>query len=157
MNSLSNTALQLKNDYPQITFLSGDSFLWSPKEKSVTYKDTSEESESPVWSLLHEVSHGILDHQDYDSDFELIKLETEAWQHAIKLGKSYNIDIDHEYVQDCLDTYRDWLHQRSTCPNCQNISTQQKSNNYRCFNCGSTWAVSKSRFCRPYRMTTSPK
>ena len=142
---------RLRADYPAIKFVLGDSFYWSPKDHSVTYSLSSTQSTIARWSLLHEVSHGILNHTSYHSDFELMELEVEAWSHAQKIAKHYGIKIDPEHIQDCLDTYRDWLHRRSTCPACGVVSVQKDSRTYQCFNCKTTWHVSSSRFCRPYR------
>lgn len=148
---------KLRADYPDISFVKGESFFWSPKDKTVTYADVSTMLEVADWALLHEISHGILGHTDYHSDFELVQLEVAAWQHARKLAKDYGIKIDPEHIQDCLDTYRDWLHRRSTCPTCGTVSLQHSSKSYRCINCGAAWNVSNSRFCRPYRRLAAAK
>jgi hypothetical protein len=142
---------QLRMDYPNITFVAGSAFFWSPKDTSVTYNDKTQQPEVACWSLLHEVSHGILRHTSYQSDFELMELEVSAWHKATALAKKYNITIDPEHIQDCLDTYRDWLHRRSSCPTCTTVSLQKDPKTYICFNCDTTWGVSSSRFCRPYR------
>lgn len=149
MKSLLN---RLEADYPEISFVEGESFYWSPNESTVTYVIVSTQPEVSKWSLLHEVSHGILGHTDYSTDFELMQLEVAAWKKAVTLGKKYGIKIDLEHVEDCLDTYRDWLHRRSTCPTCGVVSLQTSERTYKCINCDSTWRVSNSRFCRPYRM-----
>lgn len=151
---MKNLLKKLESDYPDIQFIEGESFYWSPKDSSVTYTAISPAPEVAAWSLLHEVSHGILKHSVYTSDFELVQLEVAAWQHAEELGKKYGIKIDPDHIQDCLDTYRDWLHRRSTCPTCGNVSTQADARTYKCFNCKSSWSVSNSRFCRPYRRKT---
>lgn len=148
---MKNLLDRLKADYPAISFIEGEAFFWSPKNQTVTYAQISTLPEVAKWSLLHEVSHGILGHTGYTSDFELVRLEVAAWQHASKLAKRYGIKIDPEHIQDCLDTYRDWLHRRSTCPTCGTVSLQADPKTYRCFNCKTTWRVSNSRFCRPYR------
>jgi hypothetical protein len=141
----------LVSDYPNINFVKGDSFYWSPKDTTITYSTSSTQPQIADWSLLHELSHGILGHTTYRSDFELMELEVEAWSYASRLSKNYDIKIDPEHIQDCLDTYRDWLHRRSTCPKCGTVSAQKDSTTYSCFNCKTTWKVSGSRFCRPYR------
>lgn len=146
---------KLRVDYPNITFTEGKSFYWSPKDNSVTFALISTQPDIADWSLLHEVSHGILGHTNYSSDFELVQLEVGAWQHAQRLGRRYGIRIDPEHIQDCLDTYRDWLHRRSTCPTCSMVSIQTDPKTYRCLNCSATWHVSNSRFCRPYRRLQS--
>ncbi len=142
---------KLAADYPTIAFVQGDSFFWSPKRHTVTYAPGSTQPEIAKWSLLHEVSHGILGHEDYRSDFELMQLEVAAWQYAKSLAKKYDVKIDPEHIQDCLDTYRDWLHGRAACPTCGTVSAQKDPGTYECFNCRTTWHVSNSRFCRPYR------
>ncbi|MDQ3065467.1 MAG: hypothetical protein M3Q36_04340 [bacterium] len=142
---------KLRQDYPIVKFVHGDTFYWSPKDQKVIYDPMANQPGIATWSLLHEVSHGILEHSYYHSDFELVKLEVEAWSQAEKLAKHYEITIDPEHIQDCLDTYRDWLHRRSTCPTCSVVSIQKTPNMYKCLNCTTSWRVSSSRFCRPYR------
>lgn len=145
---------KLERDYPHIVFLKGAQFRWSPKTNEVVYSLEGKSTSPAAWSLLHEVGHALLGHQRYTSDFELVEMEAAAWQKAQEVGKIYNIVIDADHVQDCLDSYRDWLHQRSACPQCEARSLQQENGEYRCFNCSTEWHVSTSRFCRPYRMTT---
>ncbi len=141
----------LKADYPHISFVQGKSFFWSPGDQTVTFAAHSEQPEVACWSLLHEVSHGILGHQSYKTDFELVQLEVQAWQHAQELAAAYGLEINADHIQDCLDTYRDWLHRRSTCPACTVNSAQKDPATYHCLNCRTVWKVSNSRFCRPYR------
>jgi hypothetical protein len=107
--------------------------------------------------VLHELAHAILDHSDYHGDFELLKLESDAWELAAKIGQSYNILIDDEHIQNCLDTYRDWLHRRSACPSCGTHVLQQDSAQYHCFNCNTSWHVSSGKFVRAYRKTIKTK
>lgn len=145
----------LRKDYPDIVFVEGDSFYWSPIDQTITYAQLSTQPDVAKWSLLHEVSHCLLEHKSYSSDFELVQLEVDAWQQARELSSNYGIKIDPEHIQDCLDTYRDWLHRRSSCPKCGLVSAQEDSRTYRCFNCKSLWHVSSSRFCRPYRRTAT--
>jgi hypothetical protein len=142
---------RLELDYPDIRFVQGEAYYWSPQDKSVTYGQSTMQPDIASWSLLHEVSHGILNHTGYQSDFELMELEVAAWQHARTLAKHYGMKIDPEHIEDCLDTYRDWLHRRSTCPTCRTVSLQSNPETYTCFNCQTSWRVSTSRFCRPYR------
>ncbi len=152
---MSNLINRLQELLPEISFVAGDSFYWSPKTKLVTF--ISEDSETNDWALLHEAAHAQLDHQSYDSDFELLQLEVAAWDKARILGNQFDVTIDENHIQDCLDTYRDWLHQRSTCPSCSSVSFQASPREYRCHNCHTTWQVSNSRFCRPYRLRTFDK
>jgi len=146
--------IQIARDYPQFKFLPGAQELWSPRTNSITYND----SESPRelrYGLLHELAHALLGHTNYQSDFELLKMEAEAWRLAAKLGRSYKIKLDKNHIQDCLDTYRDWLHRRSQCPTCETRVLQTDPHTYKCFNCGTSWQVSARRFARPYRLKTA--
>lgn len=151
---------QLKIDFPDLTFKAGEVFSWSSKDHTVFYVKNASDDNNPIWSLLHEVGHGLLEHQTYATDFELVHLEAAAWEKATALGKSYGHQVDQEHIQDCLDTYRDWLHQRSACPNCLATSLQSNMTTYCCYNCNASWRVTRSRICRPYRrlqkQTTRP-
>lgn len=144
----------VKAAYPALEFIQGDAFSWSPKDRTVTYAHRGSDETPAEWSLLHELAHALLDHQTYETDFELLLLEATAWHKAKALGVEYDIAIDEEHIQDCLDTYRDWLYQRSCCPSCTNTSLQQDAVTYKCFNCGASWTVTSSRFCRPYRLSS---
>jgi len=141
---------RLKQDYEWITFMPGSTASWSPQDKQVTY-EPSEEIPA-TWSLLHELGHALAAHSQYESDVSLLQKETEAWEKAVGISSTYKIEISDEHVQACLDTYRDWLHKRSTCPNCTGHGVQQSKALYCCVNCQSTWTVSSARFCRPYRL-----
>lgn len=150
---MGNLILKLKDKYPKLTFSQSDSFYWSPETKEIFY-DKKAKGKLNEWSLLHESGHALLGHSHYDADFMLIKLEVEAWQKAKEIANLLDISIDEDHIQDCLDTYRDWLYKRSVCPKCSNKSLQESDfKNYRCFNCHMRWHVSSSRFCRTYRMS----
>lgn len=142
---------QLKAKFPDIGFVAGARFSWSPAKREVIFCKDAQDNAVDNWSLLHEVGHALLEHDDYETDFELLQLEVEAWQKAEEIAEDFCLTIDKEHIQDCLDTYRDWLYQRSTCPRCTNCSLQSGSKTYRCFNCDMSWHVSSSRLCRPYR------
>lgn len=141
MNSINNLLPAIKKDYPNIKFAVGEDFHWSPKDNTIYYSSHQQSAEHGTWALLHEVAHAQLGHQTYLNDFDLIKLESKTWQLAYKLGKKYSVNIDKEYIQDCIDTYRDWLHSRATCPNCNIVSMQRDDLLYQCFNCKTTWKV----------------
>lgn len=151
-------AKKLAAAYPHLKFVPATSFYWCPETSEVFYDDTKYDQQSSIWSLLHETSHGLLEHTTYKADLELLHLEVAAWNHALTLATAHGVAIDGEYVQDCLDTYRDWLYRRSLCPGCGAQCLQMDSTNfYRCFNCRMRWHVSPSRFCRPYRRSTTAK
>jgi len=141
---------KLQADYPAYRFIVGEGLCWSPANGQILYR--LDDSEAAISGVLHELAHAVLGHQDYCSDIDLLQKEVAAWQQAITLASLYKQSIDPNHAQDCLDTYRDWLHKRSTCPICQICGVQQKSTQYTCINCGQAWRVSSSRFCRAYRL-----
>lgn len=147
---------RLSVDYPDFQFNPGREENWSARTNTITFKPDQPEQEL-YYGLLHELAHALLGHANYHGDFELIKLESQAWELAASIGKRYQIHINEEHVQNCLDTYRDWLHRRSTCPNCGMHVLQRDSSTYQCFNCQSIWQVSSGRFVRPYRKTIKLK
>lgn len=143
---------QLRAELPNITFEIGTSLHWSPEHQKITYRE--DPSDENIWGLIHEAGHARLGHNQYSSDMELLQLEVAAWSEAEKIASRLQLTIDPEHIQDCLDTYRDWLHQRSTCPRCGIVSFQETARAYHCYNCHKAWSVSASRFCRPYRLGT---
>jgi hypothetical protein len=140
----------VSRDYPKLSFQKADIFCWCPQKREIQY-DSSASSQDGRWAVLHELSHALLKHATYSYDFELLSLEVAAWQKAKEIALIYDQHIDEDHIQNCLDTYREWLHQRSTCPVCENHCLQSLPTQYNCFNCHSTWRVTASRFCRPYR------
>jgi hypothetical protein len=142
--------------FPELTFRAGQHFYWSPENQEIVYSETTrEKNKTAAWSLLHETSHALLGHKNYQNDFQLVSMEVEAWERAKQLTHELALDeIDENHVQDCLDTYRDWLHKRCLCPNCETRSFQTTAEQYSCHNCGAQWHVTPSRFCRAYRLGT---
>src|SRR3972149_3384023 len=142
---------RLRADYPHFKFKPGKQVHWSPKSNTISY-NRRESPRQLKYGVLHELAHALLGHSSYQNDFELLKLEALAWELAAKIGRKYKIVLSNDHIQNCLDTYRDWLHQRSRCPNCGMNSVQKDSFTYRCFNCQAIWQVNSGRFVRPYRM-----
>jgi hypothetical protein len=144
---------QLSTRFSGLSFVAGKQFCWSPETQEIFYKSGAG-GEHASWSLLHETGHALLGHTSYHADFELVLLEVAAWGKARELATDLGVSIDEDHIQDCLDTYRDWLYKRSICPSCSTKSIQQNDfSHYRCFNCRTTWGVTASRFCRSYRST----
>ena len=144
---------QLRMRFPDLQFVAGSRFCWSPATNEIIY-DADRQDETAMWSLLHETGHALLEHQSYLADFELLRIEMAAWQKARQLAADLDITINENHIQDCLDTYRDWLYKRSICPTCSTKALQQNDYaHYRCFNCHTVWKVTPSRFCRAYRAT----
>lgn len=150
---LTDFVKQLARHYPQLRFAHADTFYWAPEHVTVYYDPKASKKEAR-WSLLHELAHGILGHTDYTTDLDLLLMEAEAWEHAQALEHQHysRVTIDNEHIQDCLDTYRDWLHARSTCPRCDQVGLQQNRVTYVCINCRQAWQISSARFKRPYRL-----
>ena len=85
--------------------------------------------------LLHEVAHAVLGHRDFKMDVERLRMEMEAWEKARELARVYGVEYDEDLAQMELDTYRDWLHQKSRCPECGLTRFQNLSGQYRCPRC----------------------
>lgn len=141
--------LELKKDHPGLVFSPGQSHCWSPEYGQISYEDAGKAHS--VEGLLHELGHARMGHTGYVSDLELLQKEVEAWQEALLLAELYAVTFDQNHMQDCLDTYRDWIYKRSMCPSCLGTGLQRDERHYYCLNCGHTWRVTASRFCRPYR------
>ena len=146
---------RLRADYPRFSFTAGELASWSPHLQQITYRN--DEGDEAIWSLFHELGHALLDHNTYNSDLELLQKEAAAWEKAKSIGVGYKLEIHPDHIQDCLDTYRDWLHRRSTCPACNAHGLQTSQRLYQCPNCRNTWKVSSARFCRPYRLKMAQK
>lgn len=140
---------QIIADFPAYTFSEGADFHWSPTQKTVFYPQLN--SLQDIWSLLHEIAHGELAHSSYGLDIELVGMEVAAWEYATGLAANYGLKIDEDYLQDHLDTYRHWLHERSTCPECGQSGLQTK-NTYSCINCRCLWRANEARMCNLRRI-----
>lgn len=141
----------LQKHYPAISFLAGNAFAWSPADASIMYDLSNKNNGAFAFSLLHEVGHALLGHSVFKNDVVLIKLERDAWDKAVEISGSHGIKIPPEHIEQCLDTYRDWLYARSLCPNCHQCGLQTSKTSYRCVFCPHEWKVSESRLCKVTR------
>ncbi len=148
---VSSLLARLQADFPEYEFMESNRFSWHAGKKHVSYNKKPLETNEGNWALLHELGHALLGHTNYESDVELLHMEVAAWQRAKELAGVYGLHVDESYVQDALDSYRDWLHVRATCPTCHERALQSNPVTYSCHNCGTQWHVARSRFCRPYR------
>jgi hypothetical protein len=142
---------KLQARFPHLAFQEGEDFHWSPSERCVYYV-----ANDPLLDerLLHEVSHAELKHTTYTRDIELIAMERDAWGHArITLGPSFDVTIDSSVIEDDLDTYRFWLHARSSCPECSATGIQTDAKEYTCVACRATWRVNTATGCALRRYT----
>lgn len=148
-----NTALEqslineLRVRYPNIGFTENRTFMWSPTENIIYFDPERIATATGSWSLLHELGHALARHTRFETDLDLIKLERQAWRFAKQVASSLKIVIDDNHIQDCIDSYRDWLHARSRCPECSQINPQSAALQYECFNCRTKWKVSASQLC----------
>ena len=122
---------QLIEDFPEFRFVLGTKFAFRPPKTVVIGPS------EPFSQLLtlHEVGHAVCRHKDFKMDVERLKMENQAWEGARKLALKYDIEIDEELVQNELDTYRDWLHQKSRCPVCGLTRFQTPDSRYHCPRC----------------------
>lgn len=153
-NMSTNTLHTLKKSYPQLLFTPAASFFWSPQDMAIHYNPQKLTETKGKWSLIHEVAHSLLGHTTYMTDYELLSYEVAAWNKALEIAPNYGLDIKNEHIEECLDSYRDWLYARSSCPTCKLNSIQITPDTYKCLSCFCKWRVSPSRFCRPYRLKT---
>jgi len=144
MPSTHSLLAKLETDFPHLSFTAGDRFSWSPSAHTVFYDKSDMENES---ILLHELAHGVLEHRKYSKDVELLSLESAAWEKAVEISASYDVTITDDTVQDHLDTYRQWLHARSTCTQCEATGYQSGKGEYTCVACSYTWRVNEARIC----------
>lgn len=151
MPSTVSLVKRLTTDFPDFRFVPSDDFHWSSEEKAIYYDQTSNDGAS----LLHEVAHGILAHTDYSRDIELLQMERDAWGYASStLSAKYELVIDDDTIQGAIDSYRNWLHARSTCPHCKATGLQTKKEYYTCLVCHRTWHVNEARNCGLKRTIT---
>lgn len=135
---------QIKAHLPEVNFVKGSYFSWSPTTQTITYSATSEDA---IWQLLHEAGHAICQHDGYKRDIELLGYEVDAWTAAKRLASKLELTIPHDTVEDHIDSYRDWLHARSQCTACAQTGIQISSDTYRCVHCPTIWRVNDSRQC----------
>lgn len=136
---LSNFITQLATDYPDFHFVYGKRYSFRPPKTIVI---GPYEGEKTALLALHELGHGLSGAYAYNLDVERIKIESAAWQEAkkvyLKYASSHKFNLpewDDDFVEDQLDSYRDWLHSRSKCKKCGLTRYQTPEKTYRCPRC----------------------
>lgn len=136
---LNNFVAGLKKDFAQLRFREGRKFAFRPPRtiilEPVCESVNAKNAEKYRLSALHEVGHALLGHKFYTTDPERLRMESEAWAKARELCLQYNIVYDTDYAEGELDTYREWLHRRSHCPECGLTRYQTKDGEYHCPGC----------------------
>lgn len=131
---------QLRTDFEQFLFQTDETCRWSSDNNTVFYIDGDE------INLLHELGHALCEHKNFVQDIELLHIEREAWEEAKLIGERYGVMISNDKIESAMDEYRDWLHQRSLCPNCNQTGLQRRSDyRYKCLNCDTVWTVNDAR------------
>ena len=122
---------RIKQDYPTLKFTQGKRFSFrAPRTITI---GPAEENDSLL--LLHELGHALLNHQDFGTDVERLKMERAAWEKARELAPRYRIVFDDDLVENELDSYRDWLNKKSQCPKCHLTRFQTPDGKYHCPKC----------------------
>ena len=124
---------KLKKDYPDLRFKEGRKFAFRPPRTIVI----GPEEPGAELLLLHEVGHAISGHRDFDVDVKRLKMEVEAWEKARDLANNYELEFSEEVMETELDSYRDWLHQKSRCPACGLTRFETPDGQYHCPRCES--------------------
>ena len=121
----------LQADYPQFRFcLDRPRFSY---QNGTIFVGPADEYAS--LQLLHELGHALCGHTDFKTHLGRLKIEREAWDTARPLAKKYGVKWDDGYVEDSLDTYRDWLHAKSKCKKCGLTRYQTPDKKYHCPRC----------------------
>ena len=124
---------QLEDDFPGLVFRAGKKFMFRPP-KTIVFEQQKNDERSKLL-ILHEVGHALLEHKNFNTDIERVKMERDAWEKAKELCERYNVFYDEELVEAELDTYRDWLHRKSRCPQCGLTRYQGEDGRYICPKC----------------------
>lgn len=129
-----NLVERLSKDFPKLRFRQGRKFAFRPPRTIFFEPATEAEAEYKIYSmrLLHEVGHAISGHRDYTQDLKRVKMECEAWQRARELSEKYGVEYDEEIAEGELESYREWLHQKSKCPKCGLTRYQAGNGEYHC-------------------------
>jgi hypothetical protein cdiviTM7_01560 len=131
----------LQNLYPNYIFKPSSRFHFHPP-RTIYYETNLSSFKSFALQLLHELGHAVSNHRDYHCSIERLKIETEAWQVAETIYNThsewksqYHLSFDKDFAESHLDTYRHWLHQKSTCQKCGLTMFQNKKQQWVCPHC----------------------
>lgn len=150
--SLTKLIETIESDYPAINLVrDANSFSWRSHSQSITYNPNDPDAPQ---LLLHELGHAIKQHDNYNTDIQLLRMEREAWIEAQQVAHKYSISLDEDFIESSLDSYREWIHRKSTCPNCNSNGFQNVEGKYICPLCQKSWIVNDGLICRIYRRQT---
>lgn len=145
----SDLVKRLQTDFSQFNFKLDPLFYWSSSQNTIFYN-----CEANDWQflLLHELGHALLGHTYHQTDQQLLTMELDAWEQAKQLAPTYDVKINSTLIDDTVNSYRIWLHERSLCPYCHNTGFQIKDFEYQCPNCDHKWRVNSAKQVRLKRM-----
>lgn len=127
---------RVRKDFPELRFREGKKFMFRPPRTVIFVQKCGEdENDFGKMQLLHEVGHALLGHRDWETDLVRVKMECAAWEKAKELSKKYEVRYEEEFAEEELDSYRDWLHQRSKCKQCGLTRYQTRDGEYHCPQC----------------------
>lgn len=122
---------RLIGDFPNYRFVLGAKFSFRPP-RTIVIGPLEPFSRLLV---LHELGHAVCKHKGFRMDITRLKMENQAWEEARKFAIRYGIEVNETIIQNELDTYRDWLHQKSRCPICGLTRFQTPDSQYHCPRC----------------------
>jgi len=132
--------LELTAEFPRFSWRLGSRFKY---HAGSIFIDKNSIVQMPYFALLtlHELGHALCHHAHYNTDIERLRIEAEAWQRAkLEISRhpnwqKFGISYDETFAEDQLDSYRDWLHQKSKCKNCGLTKFQTSDGKYHCPTC----------------------
>lgn len=140
MREITRLIKRLGEDFPGLVFEVSEEFRFRPPRTVYYNPDFCGLPYDKIALLtLHEAAHAALEHKDYDYDVSLLRMEAGAWWRVREVCGGYGVRWDEEFVQDRLDSYRDWLHGRSLCAGCGVSGWQDEQLSYHCPVCCGTW------------------
>lgn len=129
--------------YPQQQFLPAGYFAYDASENIVNYDPERIKDNMGKLALLHEVAHSLLGHFHYLFDFELYSMEMDAWNMTRDLAQQHHVQTNEAYIQQCMDSYDNWITERGTCPGCYEFNIQSIPGEFRCYRCKTRWEVNE--------------
>lgn len=122
----------VRGDHPEVKFVAGKRFSFRPP-RTVVFCDEPGDAASLL--LLHELGHFLTGRFDFKTEVERLKIEVMAWKKARELATKYGVFVDEDLIEGELDTYRDFLHQKSRCPDCGLTRFQTPDKVWHCPKC----------------------
>ena len=120
---------KVRDDFPSLRFVEGKRFSFRPPKTIIV------ESDGEPLLLLHEIGHALCGRYDFKTEVGRLKIEVMAWEKAKELAPLYGVFVDEELIESELDTYRDFLHQKSRCPSCGLTRFQTPDGIFHCPRC----------------------